>query len=202
MNIDDVKLQLYVDGELDQKESKEIEDLIANNPSIKKKVDEYRQINNLLFEKYKSIEQENISQKTINILMQEKKSFFKKLFSYEIKLVNALASVAVLVVVVTISNFSFKSKNLENLNVQNKTSILTELSNIMGDEDLSKLTSSMNNLNIKYETKKEFKNNSNENCREIQFYDFIINDINIDEAIFCGEKLIKLKFFKGSIKPI
>ena len=106
MNIDDVKLQLYVDGELDQKESKEIEDLIANNPSIKKKLDEYRQINNLLFEKYKSIEQENISQKTINILMQEKKSFFKKLFSYEIKLVNALASVAVLVVVVTISNFS------------------------------------------------------------------------------------------------
>ena len=202
MNIDDVKLQLYVDGELDQKESKEIEDLIANNPSIKKKVDEYRQINNLLFEKYKSIEQENIPQKTINILMQEKKSFFKKLFSYEIKLVNALASVAVLVVVVTISNFSFKSKNLENLNVQNKTSILTELSNIMGDEDIYKLTSSMNNLNIKYETKKEFKNNSNENCREIQFYDFIINDINIDEAIFCGEKLIKLKFFKGSIKPI
>ena len=202
MNIDDVKLQLYVDGELDQKESKEIEDLIANNPSIKKKLDEYRQINNLLFEKYKSIEQENISQKTINILMQEKKSFFKKLFSYEIKLVNALASAAVLVVVVTISNFSFKSKNLENLNVQNKTSILTELSNIMGDEDIYKLTSSMNNLNIKYETKKEFKNNSNENCREIQFYDFIINDINIDEAIFCGEKLIKLKFFKGSIKPI
>ena len=42
MNIDDVKLQLYVDGELDQKESKEIEDLISNNPSIKKKVDEYR----------------------------------------------------------------------------------------------------------------------------------------------------------------
>ena len=29
MNIDDVKLQLYVDGELDRKESKEIEDLIT-----------------------------------------------------------------------------------------------------------------------------------------------------------------------------
>ena len=202
MNIDDVKLQLYVDGELDQKDSDIIENLIQKDPLIKKKIEEYRQINNLLFEKYKSVEQENIPQKTVNILMQEKKSFFKKLFSYEIKLVNALASVAVLVVVVTISNFSFKSKNLENLNVQNKTSILTELSNIMGDEDIYKLTSSMNNLNIKYETKKEFKNNSNENCREIQFYDFIINDINIDEAIFCGEKLIKLKFFKGSIKPI
>ena len=202
MNIDDVKLQLYVDGELDQKESKEVEDLIANNPSTKKKVDEYRQINNLLFEKYKSIEQENIPQKTVNILMQEKKSFFKKLFSYEIKLVNALASAVVLVIVVTISNFGFESKNLENLNVQNKTSILTELSNIMGDEDISKFTSSMNNLNIKYKTKKEFKNNSNENCKEIQFYNFKLNDINIDEAIFCGDKLIKLKLFKGDLKPI
>ena len=134
--------------------------------------------------------------------MQEKKSFFKKLFSYEIKLVNALASAVVLVIVVTISNFGFESKNLENLNVQNKTSILTELSNIMGDEDISKFTSSMNNLNIKYKTKKEFKNNSNENCKEIQFYDFKLNDINIDEAIFCGDKLIKLKLFKGDLKPI
>lgn len=202
MNIDDVKLQLYVDGELDQKDSDIIENLIQKDPLIKKKIEEYRQINNLLFEKYKSVEQENIPQKTVNILMQEKKSFFKKLFSYEIKLVNALASAAVLVVVVTISNFSFKSKNLENLNVTNKTSILTELSNIMGDEDISKLTSSINNLNIKYKTKKEFKNNSNENCKEIQFYDFKLNDINIDEAIFCGDKLIKLKLFKGDLKPI
>ena len=102
MNIDDVKLQLYVDGELDQKESKEIEDLIANNPSIKKKVDEYRQINNLLFEKYKSIEQENFPQKTVDLLMHEKHSIFKKIFNYEIKLANALAAAAVVLFVAMI----------------------------------------------------------------------------------------------------
>ena len=51
MNMDDVKLQLYIDGELDQKETKGVEDLIKTNPSIRKKVEEYRQINNLLFER-------------------------------------------------------------------------------------------------------------------------------------------------------
>jgi hypothetical protein len=201
MKIDDIKLQLYVDGELDKKEHQEVERFIQENFLAKKKVEEYRQINNLLFEKYKSIEQKNIPEETINLLMKEKEPFFKKIFNYEIKLVNALATAAVLLIVVTISNYNF-NENLKNLNVQNKNSILNELSNIIGDENISTLTSSLNKLNIKYQTKKEFTNNANENCREILFYDFKINDINIDEAIFCGEKLIKLKFFKGSIKQI
>ena len=201
MNIDDIKLQLYVDGELGQKELQEVEKFIKDNPSAKKKVDEYRQINNLLFEKYKSIEQENIPQKTVDLLMKEKKSIFKKLFNYEIKLVNALAAAAVLLIVVTISNYNF-DENINNLNVQNKNSILNELNNIIGDEDISVFTSSLKKLDIKYKTKKEFTNNANENCKEIQFFDFKLNDINIDEAIFCGDKLIKLKFFKGNIKPI
>ena len=66
----------------------------------------------------------------------------------------------------------------------------------------SSLTSSLNKLDIKYKTKREFTNNANENCKEIQFYDFKLNDINIDEAIFCEDKLIKLKFYKGDLKPI
>lgn len=201
MNMDDVKLQLYIDGELDQKETKEVEDIIKTNPSIRKKVEEYRQINNLLFEKYKSIEQENIPQKTVDLLIKEKESFFKKIFDYEIRLVNALASAAVLLIIVTISNYNFNN-NTESLNAKNKTSILNELSNIIGEEDISTLTSTIKNLDINYKIIREFNNNTNENCREIKFSNFKLNDINIDEAIFCGEKLIKLKFFKGSIKPI
>ena len=201
MNIDDIKLQLYVDGELDQKELQEVERFIQENPSAKKKVEEYRQLNNLLFEKYKSIEQDNVPEETVNLLMKEKESFFKKIFNYEIKLVNALATAAVLLVVVTISNYSF-NETLNDLNVQNKNSILNELNNIIGDEDISSLTSSLNKLDVKYITKREFTNNTNENGKEIQFFDFKLNDINIDEARFCGEKRIKLKCFKGSIKPI
>lgn len=201
MNMDDVKLQLYIDGELDQKETKEVEDIIKTNPSIRKKVEEYRQINNLLFEKYKSIEQENTPQKTVDLLIKEKESFFKKIFDYEIRLVNALASAAVLLIIVTISNYNFNN-NTESLNAKNKTSILNELSNIIGEEDISTLTSTIKNLDINYKIIREFNNNTNENCREIKFSNFKLNDINIDEAIFCGEKLIKLKFFKGKINPI
>ena len=202
MNIDDIKLQLYVDGELDIKDISEVEKFIQDNPSAKKKVDEYRQINNLLFEKYKSIEQENIPQRTIDLLIKEKKSFFEKFFNYEIKLVNALAAACVVLIVFTVTNYNFDNKNLDNLNVKSKTSILNELSNIIGEENISTLTSNINQLNIKYKTKREFKNNVNENCKEIQFFDFKLNDINIDEAIFCEDKLIKLKFYKGDLKPI
>ena len=202
MNIDDIKLQLYVDGELDTKDISEVEKFIQDNPTAKKKVDEYRQINNLLFEKYKSIEQENIPQRTIDLLIKEKKSIFQKLFNYEIKLVNALAAACVVLIVFTVTNYNFDSKNLDNLNVKGKTSILNELSNIIGKENISTLTSNINQLNIKYKTKREFKNNVNENCKEIQFFDFKLNDINIDEAIFCEDKLIKLKFYKGDLKPI
>ena len=202
MNIDDIKLQLYVDGELDKNEATEVDKFIQVNPAAKKKVEEYRQINNLLFEKYKSIEQENIPQRTVDLLIKEKKSFFKKLFYYEIKLVNALAAACIVLTIFTVSNYNFDNKNLNNLNVQSKTSILNELSNIIGEENISSLTSTINQLNIKYKTKREFKNNVNENCTEIQFFDFKLNDINIDEAIFCEDKLIKLKFYKGDLKPI
>ena len=202
MNIDDIKLQLYVDGELDARDISKVEKFIQDNPSAKKKVDEYRQINNLLFEKYKCIEQENIPQKTIDLLIKEKKSIFEKFFNYEIKLVNALAAACVVLIVFTVTNYNFDNKNLDNLNVKGKTSILNELSNIIGEENISSLTSNINQLNIKYKTKREFKNNVNENCKEIQFFDFKLNDINIDEAIFCEDKLIKLKFYKGDLKPI
>ena len=202
MNIDDIKLQLYIDGELDKNEANEVDKFIQVNPAAKKRVEEYRQINNLLFEKYKSIEQENIPQRTVDLLIKEKKSFFKKLFYYEIKLVNALAAACIALIIFTVSNYNFDNKNLDNLNVQSKTSILNELSNIIGEENISSLTSTINQLNIKYKTKREFENNVNENCKEIQFFDFKLNDINIDEAIFCEDKLIKLKFYKGDLKPI
>jgi len=202
MNIDDIKLQLYIDGELDKNEANEVDKFIQVNPAAKKRVEKYRQINNLLLEKYKSIEQENIPQRTVDLLIKEKKSFFKKLFYYEIKLVNALAAACIALIIFTVSNYNFDNKNLDNLNLQSKTSILNELSNFIGEENISSLTSTINQLNIKYKTKREFENNVNENCKEIQFFDFKLNDINIDEAIFCEDKLIKLKFYKGDLKPI
>ena len=65
-----------------------------------------------------------------------KKSIFKKLFDYEIKLVNGLAAACVVLIVFTITNYNFDNKNLENLNVKGKTSILNELSNIIEEENI------------------------------------------------------------------
>ena len=91
---------------------------------------------------------------------------------------------------------------MNNLNVENKNAILDELDNIIGEKEMSSLTSSIQQRNIEYKINREFVNNSNENCMEISFYEFKIKDLNIDEAIFCNERLIKLKFFKGDLKPI
>ena len=76
MKIDDIKLQLYVDGELDKKEHQEVERFIQENFLAKKKVEEYRQINNLLFEKYKSIEQKNIPERNCKSFNERKRTFF------------------------------------------------------------------------------------------------------------------------------
>ena len=38
MNIDDIKLQLYVDGELDKNEAKEVDKFIQVNPAQKKRL--------------------------------------------------------------------------------------------------------------------------------------------------------------------
>jgi len=144
-------------------------------------------VHNLLFEKYKSIEQDDLPQKTINLLTQEDKSFIKKLFNYEIKLMNALASAAAILLLAVMVNYNFENtsnKDLNNLEAQNKNSILNELKNIIGDEEVSTLTSSVLNKTVKYEVVKEFVNNSNEKCSEIRFYEFKIKDLNIDEAIF------------------
>ena len=205
MIIDDAKLQLFVDGELEEQEIKLIANFVRNNPSAKKKVQEYRKINNLLFEKYKSIEQKDLPQKTFNLLMKEEKSFIKKLLSYEIKLINAIAAVTTILFLVIVSNYNFQNgtdMQFKNLKVKNKNLILNELKNIIGDDEISSLTSSVMGKNINYKIINKFKNNANESCSEIMFYDFKIKDLHIDEATFCGDKIIQLKFFKGDIKLI
>ena len=47
--IDDLKLQMYVDGELDAAEIKEVENFINSNMEAKKLVDSYKKINHLVF---------------------------------------------------------------------------------------------------------------------------------------------------------
>ena len=65
IKIEDYKLQMYVDNELEPSEIKEIQEFLNTNSEAKLKVDSYRKINNLIFENFKSIETEDFQKKLL-----------------------------------------------------------------------------------------------------------------------------------------
>ena len=71
IKIEDYKLQMYVDNELEPSEIKEIQEFLNTNSEAKLKVDSYRKINNLISENFKSIETEDFQKKTIDLLLKE-----------------------------------------------------------------------------------------------------------------------------------
>ncbi len=206
--IDDYKLQMYVDDELDLDEKIKVEEFINKNNEARLKVENYIKINNLIFENYKSIETEDFPKKTIDLLLKEDVSFLNKIFNYRIRLVPTLASFFVILFITTLTfnssifNISNKPKNLS---TKNKSLIIEELKNFIDEKEINSLVSTLQNNNIKFKIINEFKNNSGNDCKEFRFFDFQIKDLNIDEAIFCkdnlgNDKLIKIKFFKGPLK--
>ena len=206
--IEDYQLQMYVDNELSQSEMKKVQEFIDTNSEAKSKVDNYKKINNLVIENFRSLETEEIQKKTIDLLLKEDISIINKILNYRIKLVPAFASFAV-VLLITIFSYNFFiiniSKETKNLNAKSKSLIIHELKSIIGEQEITSLVSTLQNKDIKFKLINEFKNNSGNNCKEFRFFDFRIKDLNIDEAIFCNdgfgnEKLIKINFFKGKLK--
>jgi len=206
--IEDYQLQMYVDNELSQSEMKKVQEFIDTNSEAKSKVDNYKKINNLVIENFRSLETEEIQKKTIDLLLKEDISIINKILNYRIKLVPAFASFAVVLLITIFSYNSFIidiSKETKNLNARSKSLIINELKSIIGEQEITSLVSTLQNKDIKFKLINEFKNNSGNNCKEFRFFDFRIKDLNIDEAIFCNdgfgnEKLIKINFFKGKLK--
>ena len=206
--IEDYQLQMYVDNELSQSEMKKVQEFINTNSEAKSKVDNYKKINNLVIENFRSLETEEIQKKTIDLLLKEDISIINKILNYRIKLLPAFASFAVVLLITIFSYNSFIidiSKETKNLNASSKSLIINELKSIIGEQEITSLVSTLQNKDIKFKLINEFKNNSGNNCKEFRFFDFRIKDLNIDEAIFCNdgfgnEKLIKINFFKGKLK--
>ena len=206
--IEDYQLQMYVDNELSQSEMKKVQEFIDTNSEAKSKVDNYKKINNLVIENFRSLETEEIQKKTIDLLLKEDISIINKILNYRIKLVPAFASFAVVLLITIFSYNSFIidiSKETKNLNARSKSLIIHELKSIIGEQEITSLVSTLQNKDIKFKLINEFKNNSGNNCKEFRFFDFRIKDLNIEEAIFCNdgfgnEKLIKINFFKGKLK--
>ena len=84
--IDDLKLQMYVDNELSKEESTEVENYLKINNEARSLVENYKKINHLISSTYSQIKSDDLPKRTLDLLMDEKPSFFNKLFNFKVKL--------------------------------------------------------------------------------------------------------------------
>ena len=207
--IDDLKLQMYVDNELSKEESIEVENYLKINNEARSLVENYKKINHLISSTYSQIKSDDLPKRTLDLLMDEKPSFFNKLFNFKVKLFPALGSVAALAIVAVMGINVFKIDNNQinptNLmSENNKHVVLNELQEILKDseDNLSGIVS-FKSKNIEYKEVKSYLDARGRSCKDIKFKNFSIKDAKINEATFVklssGEwKVIKLEFIKDS----
>jgi len=207
--IDDLKLQMYVDNELSKEESTDVENYLKINNEARSLVENYKKINHLISSTYSQIKSDDLPKRTLDLLMDEKPSFFNKLFNFKVKLFPALGSVAALAIVAVMGINVFKIDNNQinptNLmSENNKHVVLNELQEILKDseDNLSGIVS-FKSKNIEYKEVKSYLDARGRSCKDIKFKNFSIKDAKINEATFVklssGEwKVIKLEFIKDS----
>ena len=211
--IDDIKLQMYVDGELDSNETKEVKSYLEINSEAKILVDNYKKINHLISSTYSQIKSDDMPKKTLDLLMDEKPSFLSHLLNYKIKLIPAMSSAAVIAFVVmlgfnTQTVVNNTTNPMELMSEENKHAVLNQLENILknSEENLSGIVS-FSNKNIQYEEIKSYIDERGRESKDIKFKNFIIKDANINEATFVKTKsgdwkVTKLEFIKGNFQGI
>ena len=192
--IDDIKLQMYVDGELDSNETKEVKSYLEINSEAKILVDNYKKINHLISSTYNQIKSDDMPKKTLDLLMDEKPSFLSHLLNYKIKLIPAMSSAAVIAFVVmlgfnTQTVVNNTTNPMELMSEKNKHAVLNQLENILknSEENLSGIVS-FSNKNIQYEEIKSYIDERGRESKDIKFKNFIIKDANINEATFVKTK--------------
>jgi len=207
--IDDLKLQMYVDNELSKEESIEVENYLKIDNEARSLVENYKKINHLISSTYSQIKSDDLPKRTLDLLMNEKPSFFNKLFNYEVKLFPALGSVAAFAIVAVMGINVFKIDNnpinpTNLMSENNKHVVLNQLQDILknSEDNLSGIVS-FKSKNIEYKEVKSYLDARGRSCKDIKFKNFSIKDAKINEATFVklssGEwKVIKLEFIKDS----
>ena len=211
--IDDLKLQMFVDGELDVAEIKEVENFINSNMEAKKLVDSYKKINHLVFSTYNNIKSEDLPRKTLDLLIDDKPSFISQLLNYKIKLVPAFAAAAA-VMLVAIFTFNVQ-KDFQNpadpnilLSDKNQNIVLNQLENIIGQSQDNLLgVVSHGDQDIQYEEIKSYSDNKGRECKDFKFSKFQIKEVTVEKGTFCklanGQwKATKLEFLKGNLPEL
>lgn len=211
MKIDDLKINSYVDGELNEQELKDFEAIMNDDPEIRQKVEDLRKINHDAKEFYTDIINDDIPV-SIRDLLVEEESILKKIFKLKIGIIPTIGSIlaASLGSVLTFNTMQVASIEDNSpefmLEDQSKNLIVQEIQKITGESDNLIILSGIFEKQITYSVKSKFTNNSNENCLNLEFDNLNYQDLTITEAVICDqdglEKIVKLSFIKGPIQDI
>jgi len=211
MKIDDLKINSYVDGELNEQELKDFEAIMNDDPEIRQKVEDLRKINHDAKEFYTDVINDDIPV-SIRDLLVEEDSILKKIFKLKIGIIPTIGSIlaASLGSVLTFNTMQMASIEDNSpefmLEDQSKNLIVQEIQKITGESDNLIILSGIFEKQITYSVKSKFTNNSNENCLNLEFDNLNYQDLAITEAVICDqdglEKIVKLSFIKGPIQDI
>jgi len=211
MKIDDLKINSYVDGELNEQELKDFEAIMNDDPEIRQKVEDLRKINHDAKEFYTDVINDDIPV-SIRDLLVEEESILKKIFKLKIGIIPTIGSIlaASLGSVLTFNTMQVASIEDNSpefmLEDQSKNLIVQEIQKITGESDNLIILSGIFEKQITYSVKSKFTNNSNENCLNLEFDNLNYQDLTITEAVICDqdglEKIVKLSFIKGPIQDI
>jgi len=211
MKIDDLKINSYVDDELNEQELKDFEAIMNDDPEIRQKVEDLRKINHDAKEFYTDVINDDIPV-SIRDLLVEEESILKKIFKLKIGIIPTIGSIlaASLGSVLTFNTMQVASIEDNSpefmLEDQSKNLIVQEIQKITGESDNLIILSGIFEKQITYSVKSKFTNNSNENCLNLEFDNLNYQDLTITEAVICDqdglEKIVKLSFIKGPIQDI
>ena len=211
MKIDDLKINSYVDGELNEQELKDFEAIMNDDPEIRQKVEDLRKINHDAKEFYTDVINDDIPV-SIRDLLVEEESILKKISKLKIGIIPTIGSIlaASLGSVLTFNTMQVASIEDNSpefmLEDQSKNLIVQEIQKITGESDNLIILSGIFEKQITYSVKSKFTNNSNENCLNLEFDNLNYQDLTITEAVICDqdglEKIVKLSFIKGPIQDI
>jgi hypothetical protein len=211
MKIDDLKINSYVDGELNEQELKDFEAIMNADPEIRQKVEYLRKINHDAKSFYAEIINDEIPPSIQNLFV-EKESIWKKISKLKIGIIPTIGSILAASLGSVLTFNTMQVASIEDnrpelvLEDQSKNLIFQEIQKIMGESDDFIVLSGIYEKQITYSIKSKFINNSNENCLDIEFDNLNYQDLTVTEAVICDqdglEKIVKLSFIKGLIQDI
>lgn len=211
MKIDDLKINSYIDGELNEQEIKDFEVIMNADPDISQKVEDLRKINHDAKVYYDDVINDDIPPSIQNLLVEEE-SIWKKISKLKIGIIPAIGSILAASLGSVLTFNTMQVASIEDnrpefmLEDQSKNLIVQEIQKITGESDDFIILSGIYEKQITYSIKSKFTNNSNENCLNIEFDNLNYQDLTITEAVICDqdglEKIVKLSFIKGPIQDI